>query len=133
MSELYKRIISSLILIPLTIFLTIEGDIFFYLFLTLCFFICIYEWKKMVNKIEHKIFGFVFLIFSFFSVFMMRSYDPCCIDFDIGLRLFLTTLIICVSSDIGGYIFGKLLKGPTITSISPNKTYSGMIGSIYYP
>ena len=67
MSELYKRIISSLILIPLTIFLTIEGDIFFYLFLTLCFFICIYEWKKMVNKIEHKIFGFVALIFLFFQ------------------------------------------------------------------
>ena len=31
-------------------------------------------------------------------------------------------------TDIGGYIFGKLLKGPKITKISPNKTYSGVIG-----
>ena len=26
-------------------------------------------------------------------------------------------------------IFGKLFKGPKLTKISPNKTYSGMIGS----
>ena len=31
--------------------------------------------------------------------------------------------------DIGGYIFGKIFKGPKLIKISPNKTYSGMIGS----
>ena len=39
-------------------------------------------------------------------------------------------LIGCVASDIGGFIFGKLFKGPKITKISPNKTYAGSIGSI---
>ena len=38
-------------------------------------------------------------------------------------------LFICISTDIGGYVFGKVFKGPKLTKISPNKTYSGMFGS----
>ena len=38
-------------------------------------------------------------------------------------------LIICISTDIGGYIFGKIFKGKKLTKISPNKTFSGMFGS----
>ena len=34
-------------------------------------------------------------------------------------------------TDIGGYIFGKIFKGPKLTKISPNKTYSGMIGVFF--
>ena len=34
-----------------------------------------------------------------------------------------------MSSDIGGFTFGKLFKGKKLTKISPNKTYSGVIGS----
>ena len=38
-------------------------------------------------------------------------------------------LLTCISTDIGGYVFGKVFKGPKLTKISPNKTYSGMFGS----
>ena len=41
---------------------------------------------------------------------------------------FLIILLICISTDIGGYIFGKFFKGPKLTKISPKKTYSGVIG-----
>ena len=41
-------------------------------------------------------------------------------------------LIICISTDIGGYIFGKIFKGPKLTKISPKKTYSGVIGGYFY-
>ena len=37
---------------------------------------------------------------------------------------------ISISTDIGGYTFGKLFKGKKLTKISPNKTYSGLIGSL---
>ena len=37
----------------------------------------------------------------------------------------------CIASDIGGYLFGKYLKGPKLTKISPKKTYSGAFGSIF--
>tara|TARA_B100000945_G_scaffold93187_1_gene72796 strand:- start:925 stop:1329 length:405 start_codon:yes stop_codon:yes gene_type:complete len=45
--------------------------------------------------------------------------------------LFLFLIIICISTDVGGYIFGKFFKGKKITKISPNKTYAGMIGSFF--
>jgi len=38
-------------------------------------------------------------------------------------------LLICIGTDIGGYLFGKFFKGPKLTEISPNKTYSGVLGS----
>ena len=38
-------------------------------------------------------------------------------------------LLICISSDVGGYIFGKTFGGKKFTKISPNKTYSGILGS----
>ena len=36
---------------------------------------------------------------------------------------------ISITTDIGGYIFGKIFKGKKLTNISPKKTYSGMLGS----
>ena len=36
---------------------------------------------------------------------------------------------ICVCSDVGGLLFGKIFKGKKLTKISPNKTISGSIGS----
>ena len=39
--------------------------------------------------------------------------------------------MVCISTDIGGYLFGKIFKGPKLTKISPNKTYSGMIGGYF--
>ena len=44
------------------------------------------------------------------------------------LSYFLLILLTCIATDVGGYIFGKLLKGPKLTKISPNKTYSGVLG-----
>ena len=41
-------------------------------------------------------------------------------------------LLTCVASDIGGFLFGKILKGPKLTKISPNKTISGAIGSLIF-
>ena len=45
-------------------------------------------------------------------------------------KVFLLLIIsISVCTDLGGFIFGKLLKGKKLTKISPNKTYAGMYGS----
>ena len=41
-------------------------------------------------------------------------------------------LVTCVASDIGGFTFGKIFKGPKLTKISPNKTISGAIGSLIF-
>ena len=38
-------------------------------------------------------------------------------------------MITCIASDIGGFAFGKIFKGPKLTKISPKKTISGSLGS----
>ena len=122
-SELLKRILSSILLISLVIYLIIEGSYLFTLFLIICFFLSLYEWQRMSKKNIYKYLGIIFLFISFYSVYQIRfsfanEYYP----------LFFI-LIICVSTDIGGFLFGKILKGPKLTKISPNKTYAGVMGS----
>jgi len=76
------------------------------------------------NKGYHFI-GYFFLIFSFYTVYSIRHKFG---DEAESLILFLFILLICISTDIGGFIFGKIFKGPKLIKISPNKTYSGMLG-----
>ena len=122
--ELQKRILSSIIIIPLSLFFIIKGSAFFIFFLVILFLIASFEWPKMVKKKNLKFFGIFFLLLSFYSVYLIRN---------IGLFEFLMILIICITTDIGGYIFGKIFKGPKLISISPNKTYSGVIGGFLMP
>ncbi len=118
--ELTKRILSSLILIPTTLFFIIKGSVLFVFFISICLFVIIYEWHMMTKKKPYRIFGYIFIFFSFYTIFKLR------IDHSYYFLLFV--IIICVSTDIGGYIFGKIFKGPKLTKFSPNKTYAGMIG-----
>ena len=120
-NELFKRIVSSIVLIPIVLFFIVEGSYLFIFFLLICFCVIAYEWNKISKKKSYRIFGFLFLILSFFTIYELR------IDInDEWFLLFIT--LICISTDIGGYVFGKILKGPKLTKFSPNKTYAGMIG-----
>ena len=120
--ELQKRVLSSIILIPVSFFFIIQGSFTFIFFLSLIFLATSFEWFKMTKKNDFiKIFGLFFLFFSFFSTVYLRQY--------IGLNFFLFLIIVCMFTDIGGYIFGKTFKGPKLTKVSPKKTYSGVIGS----
>ncbi len=122
-NELIKRIISSLVLIPLSLFFIIKGSILFVLFISLCFILISIEWHNMAKKKSYYFFGYLFLFFSFYSIYNLRNH------FDGEYMYLLLITSICVFTDIGGYTFGKLFKGPKLTQLSPNKTYSGMIGS----
>jgi phosphatidate cytidylyltransferase len=119
-SEFIKRILSSIILIPVTLFFIIKGSYLFIFFISICFGILIYEWHLMSKKKSYRLFGFIFLFISFYTTYKVR------IDSDYWFLLFILT--ICISTDIGGYVFGKTLKGPKLIKFSPNKTFAGMIG-----
>ena len=41
-------------------------------------------------------------------------------------------LLTCVASDIGGYVVGKIIKGPKLIKISPNKTISGSLDLLFF-
>ena len=125
-NELTKRVLSSFILIPTVFFVIIEGSFIFNFFILVCFFITTYEWIQMSKSNIQKIFGLFFIIFSFFTIFKIRN------DFNQDYFHILLIAIICISTDTGGYFFGKLLKGPKLTKLSPNKTYAGVIGSFLF-
>ena len=122
LKEFEKRILSSLILIPVAIFFIFKGTFFFIFFLIICLSVTLYEWEMMSKKKPYNIFGHIFLILSFYSAYLIRNED------EKSLYIFLAILLVCISTDIGGYIFGKILKGPKLTKISPKKTYSGVFG-----
>ncbi len=124
LSQISKRIISSIFLIPLTFFFIFKGDYFFYLFLIIVLIIGLYEWHQMSFKKRYYYLGILFLFFSFYTAFSIRDGNS-----EDGFFIFVLILLISISTDLGGYIFGKILGGPKLTKISPNKTYSGVIGS----
>ena len=119
--ELTKRILSSIILLPLVFFFLKSGPFFTISLTVFCFIIACYEWNKMNRNNYYKIAGLIFLLFSFYSFY------------NLTIEIFLITfvILICVSTDIGGYVFGKIFKGPKLTTISPNKTLAGVIGGYF--
>lgn len=128
-NEFLKRVISSIILIPIVFISIIEGNVFFNLLLILLLIISIYEWKKIsFNKLFFL--GIIFLFFSFFCIYKIRNYS---FDDNINQFNFFLITLLCLSTDIGGYFTGSILKGPKLTKISPNKTISGSFGSFVFP
>ena len=127
--ELRNRIFSSIIIAPLTIYFIYKGSFIFFFFILLCYFISVYEWTLMSKKKRYFLPGVIFLTFSFINVYLLR-YN---FSNEISLYLFFFVVITCIFTDIGGYLFGKVFKGPKLTKISPNKTIAGVIGSYLLP
>jgi phosphatidate cytidylyltransferase len=119
MSNFKKRILSAIILITLALYFIIQGSFMLMFFTAICFLVACYEWHVMTKKKSYKIYGFPFLFCSFFTFY------------ELDLPIVFFVILICISTDIGGYVFGKIFKGPKLTKISPNKTYAGMIGGYF--
>ena len=83
--------------------------------------------KLFKNKFLFSIVNFLFIIYVFLFCYLFLFFSNI-----LQLKIILFSLLFCcIASDVGGYIFGKYFKGPKLTKISPNKTYSGAIGSIF--
>ena len=127
--NLTKRIITS---IPL-IFLLYLSFYYSYILIISLIIISLISWiefqglifkisKKNYYKLTINLLSLIYLtIFSslIFSGIMQE-------DFKMNMVYLFS---ICIFSDIGGLIFGKIFKGKKLTKISPNKTISGSIGS----
>ena len=131
--NLKKRIYTSIILFFL-LFLMIINNYAMTYFLMLIGVLSVLEFFKIILKIFKKsrikkIFYniiFVAYIFSFCVCFLIFSSF-----LHLKILIFLI-LITCVTSDVGGFVFGKIFKGPRLTKVSPNKTISGAIGSLIF-
>lgn len=122
--NLIFRLLSSLILAPIIIFIIYKGDIYFLCFLVILSILGIYEILKL------KIYYIKFIILILFISFIYFLYKI--INLENGQFFLFLIILITWLSDIGGYVFGKFLKGPKINIISPNKTYAGFLGSLIF-
>ena len=118
--ELKKRLFTSIIISLLTFFFIFQENVIFALFIICIFFISVFEWINLCNNKLSKFFGINLLIISFLLAFLLR---------DKSLSFFIFVILISISSDIGGFVFGKTFGGKKLTKISPNKTYAGAFGS----
>ena len=132
MSEFNKRIITSFFLI-LVIFISFQNLKILGFFLLILTFLSLDELHNMFKKIykKKKLFLFIanflsVLYISYFSITIIIFLSE---EFVIHKYLVLYLLIICILTDIGGYLFGKIIGGKKLTKISPNKTFSGSVGS----
>ena len=130
-TELFKRTISSFFLLG-TIFLSalVNG----YIFLSILFIVLILSWVEWIKIIEKTNLKKITRLahFIFFLIYIFIAYIICFNIFLIDKYFFLLILMICIFSDIGGYVFGKTFGGKKLTKISPKKTISGSIGSFIF-
>ena len=143
--NLLKRLITSIVLLSLFIFINFSHQYIFILsILIIGLIICIEAnnlfSKLLTNKNSKKnssinklnanfiilniiTFSYIFFIFCNLSYEIHRSESPI---------FFLYIISICFFTDIGGYIFGKIIGGKKLSKISPNKTIAGAIGSFIF-
>jgi len=131
-SNLNKRILTSFPLLIIAAY-AVYNNFILILSLYIISAILIYEISNILINIfkKNKICSFIFLnlFILYICLFTSQIYFFLSGEFENKQTIFLLILSICIFTDIGGYIFGKIFKGKKLTSISPNKTYSGMIGS----
>ena len=95
MSNLQKRILTSLIILPLSIFFILKGGYFLLFFLLSIFFIANYELFSVFNKKSTILFLDLILILSLLSIYYLS-------DTLVRLNLLLWVIILVICSDIGG-------------------------------
>ena len=129
-SDLKKRIFTSLILLLLLLLIFNYNIILVYVLIVLGV-LSIIEFSHLTNVIFKKKIFFVLLNLFFIFYIFTFCYGFLFFSGFIGLKILLYIFLIgCIASDIGGFVFGKIFKGPKLTKISPKKTYAGAAGSV---
>ena len=133
MSEINKRIISSLAIISLLI-ISFYNKTFFSLLLLFIFYQLFHEFLNIFRKISNfkkkiLLYLLVLTILIYLIALIILIWFIIIHNFNDRLLYLYVIILVCMSTDVGGFVFGKLFKGKKLTKISPNKTYSGLFGS----
>ena len=126
MSNLQKRILTSIIVLPLSIFFITKGGDYIVSFLYATLILANYELFSAFKRKLTIIFLAVILVLALLSILFLRN------DTVSSYILLIWVIILTICSDVGGYVFGKLFKWKKLTKISPNKTISGVLGSFIF-
>jgi len=140
--NLLKRLITSIVLLCLLIFINFSHKYIFVLSILIIGLIICLEANNLflklltvkysknifyINKLNIRFIMLNVITFCYiFFIFCNLSYE---IHKSEGPIFFLFIVSICFFTDIGGYAFGKVIGGKKLSKISPNKTISGTVGS----
>lgn len=121
-----KRIISSIILIPIAINAIFYSKTTFFLLVVAITILMTMEWlditKTARNKKKWRIIGFFYILIPIFCVIKIRMIEP---------YILLWMFVIIWATDIFAFFAGKYIGGPKLApTISPNKTWSGLFGGM---
>ena len=126
MTNLQKRILTSIIVFPLSIFFITKGGDYIVSFLYAILILGNFEVFSVFKRKTSIIFLDIILVISLLSILYLRN------DTLSSYVLLIWIIVLTVLSDIGGFVFGKIFKWKKLTKISPNKTVSGSLGSFIF-
>jgi len=126
MTNLQKRILTSIVIFPLSIFFVIKGGNYLIFFLFFIYSLANFELFSAFKKKITIFFLEFILVSALFSIYYLRE------DTLLSFVLLVWAIMLTACSDIGGYTFGKMFKWKKLTKISPKKTLSGVLGSFIF-
>ena len=135
-NELIKRSLTSVVLILILVLMFISSTIMISMIIIISF-ISFYEFNRLIlkafkSKIMQLLISSSMLLYLFIFVFIIFFVESTQYSYPLYKLHVFYVIVICINSDIGGYIIGKIFKGKKLTKISPNKTISGSIGSFIF-
>ena len=134
-TELRKRIITSIILFIIAVLCISINQNFFMATSIVIAIVCFVEWGK-INKLNEKkaLKSFIIIVPAFIYLFIILQFSTFALRGESleSIIFFIIILCICICSDTGGYVFGNTIGGKKLTKISPNKTISGSLGSFIF-
>ena len=112
MSNIKKRILSSILILPISVFFILKGGNYIVSFLYAILILGNFEVFSAFKRKLTIIFIDLILVTSLLIVLFLRN------DTASSFFLLIWVIILTILSDLGGYIFGKFFKGKKISKIS---------------
>lgn len=127
MNELTVRSIAGVAMIAITLATAWIGGMVFAIFVAALATAVYWEWSRIVTgwNIGWKIAGFFYCLVPALALLWIRD------RYEHGFDLLVWVFIVTWATDIGGYAFGKTWgRNKLAPTISPNKTWEGLIGGM---
>jgi phosphatidate cytidylyltransferase len=132
-SELTKRIISSIVLVPVALAAVILGGLPFAAFVVLVGTIGFWEWTAIVRTAAPTSarfawigLGLLYVTIPCGALILLRLTEPA------GWIAILFILVVVWATDIAAFFGGRFLGGPKLwPRVSPKKTWSGALSGLF--